>query len=73
MSNDPPTGLCDNRLRQGNRLQPVAGAGPGFAPITGARSAQPVPHVPRAAPRPLSCLWWCASSGQRAGWRVRRD
>jgi len=30
----------------------------------GRRRAQPVPHVPRASPRPLSCPWWCAPSGQ---------
>jgi hypothetical protein len=38
---------------QGNRLQPVVGAGPGFAQVLGGRSAQPLCHVPPAPFLPL--------------------
>ena len=40
---------------EGYRLKPVAGSGPPSARFRGAPIAQPVPDVPRAAPRPLSC------------------
>jgi len=42
------------RLRgQGNRLQSVVGAGPGFARRMGGRSALPLCHVPPAPFLPL--------------------
>ena len=41
--------------RPGQSPEAWCGAGPGFARFTGGRSARPVPHIPHAAPRPLSC------------------
>jgi hypothetical protein len=40
---------------QGNRLKPVAGAGPGFARVLGGRNAQPLRHVPHVPPPAPSC------------------